>query len=79
MTGRAQWYPTSDQKRVRYPDFLYAAPPIVACAAFFEESRMKFGRFLQAPQEIRGYGAPRVHLQRENSKEGFFTPSPGST
>jgi hypothetical protein len=24
------------------PDFLYAAPPVFACAAFIEESRMKF-------------------------------------
>jgi hypothetical protein len=29
-------------------------------------------RFHRAPQEIRGYGAPRVHLLGENSREGFF-------
>jgi hypothetical protein len=36
--------PTSRQKRARCPDFRYAAPPTVACAAFFKESRMKFIR-----------------------------------
>jgi hypothetical protein len=58
MTRRGQWYPTSDQKRVRYPDFLYAAPPMVACAAFFEESRMKFGDSTKPHRKSGGTGHP---------------------
>jgi hypothetical protein len=29
-------------KKTGDPDFLYAAPPMFACAAFIKESRMKF-------------------------------------
>ena len=29
-------------KSAKDPDFLYAAPPMVTCAAFIEESRLKF-------------------------------------
>jgi hypothetical protein len=39
--------------RPTYPDFPRGAPPTSVCAAFIEESRMKFANASQDPQEIR--------------------------
>ena len=45
--------------RPRYPDFLHGAPTTSACAAFIEESRMKFANAsrLDRKSGVR-FGAP---------------------
>jgi hypothetical protein len=48
----------------------------VTCAAFIEESRMKFINAKQTSQEIRGVGHPSVHPHGEIPEEiGQFLPS----
>jgi hypothetical protein len=51
-------YPTSREKRARYPDFLYAAPIVFACAAFCEESRMKSANANRLHRKSGGMGHP---------------------
>jgi hypothetical protein len=50
------------QKAARYPDFLYAALPSVACAAFCKESRMKFIKATELHRKSGGMGHPNRWL-----------------
>ncbi len=47
------------------PDFLYAAPPMVACAAFITESRMKFVERTKPNRKSGGYGPPMGRWHRK--------------
>src|ERR1700677_1094451 len=60
VRGRERWSPTSREKRARYPDFLYAAPTTATCAAFIEESRMKFINANKLHRKSGGMGHPSV-------------------
>jgi hypothetical protein len=42
------------RKRWANPDFLYAAPPMFACAAFYKESRMEFLDSTEPPRKSGG-------------------------
>jgi hypothetical protein len=50
------------RKRRGDPDFLYAAPPMFACAAFCKESRMKF------------LGSTKPHRKSGGSPHHCFCP-----
>jgi hypothetical protein len=58
LSGQHRWYPTSREKRARYPNFLYATPETPTCAAFIEESRMKFINANKLHRKSGGVGHP---------------------
>ena len=58
------WYPTSREKRARYPDFLYSCLVMAACAAFIEESRMEYINATK-PHRKSGVWGTRHWLLRE--------------
>ena len=71
LSVRGRWYATF-AKSAKDPNFLYAAPPRTACAAFIKESRMKFVGSPKLNRKFGFWGTRRFVAVRKTSMVASF-------